>query len=242
MRRFKTLFPMFLLCGLAIPCYGWAAESAAKIQTRKDLEIFMMTYYAAPRPELIAQAIDVVDSENIMVSNATWRYFGFFSAIFSNNSERLPEWEALIEKKSEDTRKMLQYTIKEGRFLVFEEPSAQRNDIAWGGFYASGEERFLKTLILDTEHMDERVDPVLFFAGSTAMKSLAERAKIHEKIQTMLEKERDESEGRRKQIINEILTSTGEQIEEQIYKIAGEQVKQGKWKVEKGQWVAVPQK
>jgi hypothetical protein len=211
-----------------------SGELPPTISTRKDLDAFVQSYYLEPKPDLITQAIDVIASENVLNSDAHFLYLGFFLQVYALNPKRRTEWEALLEIKSEPTRSALLHEVDvykknpEGG-LDIPNPSEQRNDVAWGAFFASGNGLFINILINDMMHVDERGDRALFLTGASAKLSLAKNAQLHPEVRIFLKNERNATEGRKKQLISDVLTLGPDKIKEETEAILSKQKENGKW-------------
>jgi hypothetical protein len=213
---------------------AWSDESPPAISTRKDLDAFVHSYYLEPKPDLVAQAIDVIASENLLNTDARFLYLGFFLQVYALNPKQRAEWERLLEITSDPTRSALLNEANvykknpEGGFDM-PNPSEQRNDMAWGAFFASGNTRFITMLMNDMMHVDEREDKKLFLAGSSAKLSLAKNAQLYPKVGAFLKNERNASEGRKKQLLSDVLSLNPDKIKEETEAIITKQKENGKW-------------
>ncbi|HVN72367.1 MAG TPA: hypothetical protein VMU10_10145 [Desulfomonilia bacterium] len=235
MRCLRYLCFMAILAGsLVIVPVTQSEELSSTIFTRKELDAFIQSYYLDPRPELVARAIDVMTYENVITNEEGYLYRGFFLEVYASNPKRRAEWEAHLELKSEPTRSALLYETyiykknPEGG-LGMPNPSEQRNDKAWGAFFATGKGRFINIVINDMMHVDEREDRALFTTGAAAKLSLANYARLQPKVSTLLKNERNASEGRKKQLISDVLTLGPDKIKEETDAIIAKQKEQGKW-------------
>jgi hypothetical protein len=209
-------------------------ELRPTISTRKDLDAFIQSYYLEPKPDLIAQAIDVMESEKVLITDAEFLYLGFFLQVYAMNPKFRAGWEAQLDMKSEPTRSALLHEVDVYKKnpqggLDIPSPSEQRNDMVWGAFFASGNARFINILINDMMHVDERVDRALFLTGASAKLSLAKNAQLHPEVSIFLKNERNVSEGRKKQLILDVLTLGPDKIREETETILTKQKENGIW-------------
>jgi hypothetical protein len=209
-------------------------ELLPTISTRKDLDAFIQSYYLEPKPDLITQAIDVMDSEKVLSSDAQFLYLGFFLQVYAINPKFRAGWEALLEIKSEPTRSALLHEVDVYKKnpqggLDIQDPSEQRNDMEWGAFFASGNGRFINILINDMMHVDERIDKALFLTGASAKLSLAKNALLHPEVSIFLKNERNASQGRKKQLISDVLTLSPDKIRDETEAILTKQKENGIW-------------
>jgi hypothetical protein len=95
---------------------------------------------------------------------------GFFSEIFAANANHLPEWQTHIAKQDDQTKAVLDQALKvskSGGVLNSSGHSAQLNDACWGGFFATGNPKFVDKVVDQLRYFDERSDEALFFSGAT---------------------------------------------------------------------------
>jgi hypothetical protein len=115
---------------------------------------------------------------------------GFFSEIFAANPTRFPEWQSLIAKQDDQTKAVLDQALKLSKsegVLHSSGHSPQLKDAYWGAFFATGNLKFVDKVVDQVKYFDERTDEALFFAGATAMWSLASNARTYTLVNSAVE-------------------------------------------------------
>lgn len=157
----------------------------------EDLDVLMPTYYVNPRPELISRAMrSLPESSFLKQPDNTGGAVAFFSEVFADNPNLVAKWRREIAKLREPTRTVLHHAMDisgKGGVLKLDGHSTTLNDMRWAAFYASGNKAYVRQLIAEFRHFDERKDANLFFTGATAMWSAAWHAKLHPVVKAALE-------------------------------------------------------
>lgn len=203
------------------------------IQFQEDLDVFFNYYYLHPRPEQVAEAIGALGISNMLEKDtAIPPMVGFFSEIFSANSSRLPQWQALIEQQPPATKSMLRQALaiyNKGGVLKCSGHHPELNDMYWGAFCASGQINYPRKLIEQLSYLDERGSLLLFITARTAQWSLATMAKDHKIARTMLETEKPLQGTRITQAIEELLTTPPEELLQKMKDIIRKKQDDGEW-------------
>ncbi|HVZ64087.1 MAG TPA: hypothetical protein VG936_05815 [Lacunisphaera sp.] len=133
---------------------------ADKIETVRDLTLFMTYYYRQPRPELVGEALRVLGRGELMnigdrygVGHLVRRGFlvGFFAEVFAANPSRLPAWREIIDHRVDDS--MARDCLREALKLnhpgaALESKTGYLSDgVLWGAFLASGNPVYLRKLV-----------------------------------------------------------------------------------------------
>ena len=194
----------------------------------------MQTYYLHPQPELIGNLIDALYPSGFLQKRANINpVVGFFSEIFAANPNRLPQWQVLIAKQDVQTKAALDQALsaaKSGGVLKVSGHTAGLNDMYWGAFCASGNPKFVYRLVDQLQYFDERNDESLFFAGATAMWSLASNAKTQPAVHSAIEDARTKADKRTQELISKLVTEDPEKIKLDSGEIVRKQRETGKWK------------
>ena len=233
MFRFRSVFQDLVLLLAKV---GTAQTSSLELKTLLDVGNFMLTYYLHPQPELIGNLIEALHPSGLLQiqkANNINPVIGFFSEIFAANPNRLPQWQVLIAKQDVQTKAALDQALsaaKSGGVLKVSGHTAGLNDMYWGAFCASGNPKFVYRLVDQLQYFDERNDESLFFAGATAMWSLASNAKTQPAVHSAIEDARTKADKRTQELISKLVTEDPEKIKLDSGEIVRKQRETGKWK------------
>lgn len=162
------------------------------IRTAYELEAFTQQYYLKPEPGAVSEAIEFVGSSGVFRKrSAIPPYFAWFAHVFAQHPERAADWVSVIARQDDITRDVLSRSMaasKDVRQLIAgEAPSAARNDMCWGAFFASGEAEYVVLLMSQLRFISERTDQALFFTAATAKWSLASNVRQHSRVRDIVE-------------------------------------------------------
>jgi hypothetical protein len=210
------------------------AQSSSELKTPGDVSGFMQSYYLHPQPDRIGSVIDALSASGILKSqNQAPPLIGFFSEIFAANANELPEWQTHILKQDDQTKAVLDQALKlskSGGVLSSNGHSPQLNDACWGAFFATGSPKFVDKVVDQLRYFDERSDEALFFAGATAMWSLAENSRTYTAVHSAIESAKINADKRTRELIAELLSDDPAQIKQEIADVIKTQRDAGKWK------------
>lgn len=185
--------------------------------TAMELDAFVVTYYTRPQPELIATAIEALGPSGFAEDRAEI-FIGFFAEVFAANPVRLHEWRKAVDRQKGPAREVLRQALKlsePGELLAAEFASIEFNDRCWGAFFASGNAAWLRKLAEQLPLIDKS-DARLFWAGATAMWSLARNASVHPLVRLTLVEVMAESDARTSNLIEEVLSRDPEAIRKKV--------------------------
>lgn len=221
MQLLKTATVLLLL--LAWMGVAFAQQPPA-VRTAKDIEELTQTYYEKPRPEIITAVIRALQATRLFyTANAIPPYVGFFSEVFTANPGRVAVWREHIASLQHPTKGVLEWAMsvsKDGGVLQIEGQSAALNDMYWGAFFASGNERYVYKLIEQLRLVDERDDRETFAVGGASKWSLASIARSHARVRAILEAAKTSSDQRTREIIVEVLTRDPGSIRQEVVDIS----------------------
>ena len=92
----------------------------------------------------------------------------------------------------------------------------------WGGYFGTGDTRYLDKLIGETRLIEREDSLVLFMTGASAKWSLASNARQHESIKNYISQKIPTANEKTKKMLKEILTRAPAEIREEIMKQAEE--------------------
>lgn len=209
-----------LLIGLLVAGFCQAATEtgpAALPMTAMELDAFVVTYYTRPQPELIATAIAALEPSGFAEDRAEV-FVGFFAEVFAANPVRMDEWRKVIDRQKGPAREVLRQALKTGEpdaLLAGEFASIEFNDRCWGAFFASGNAAYLRKLAEQLPLIDKG-DSRQFWAGATALWSLARNAPVHPLVRLTLAEVMADSDARTRNLIEEVLSQDPEAIRRKI--------------------------
>jgi len=197
------------------------------LRTESELDVFLHRYYLEPHPELVASAIEYIGRRRILENEgAAAAVVAFFAEVFSRNATRVAEWTAILDRQPRKVRAALGRSVSfasDPSALLDEEPvSPQRNDMCWGAFFASGDQRYLLQLIRQLALMDERDDLGRFLVGASAKWSLASNAESHPVVKEAIEAARATASDTVLRQLDEILAKTPQEIRQEVNALVGE--------------------
>lgn len=173
-----------LLAGLVLFCIlPDKSQAEPSIASIEQLNQFAEHYYLNPQPELVSSALRFVNklgadwqSENVAALTA------FFNCIFNRyNGEWHVRWRNDIQQFSPRDQVLFTTLIEHGpnRILVQVPPSAVKNDMYWGCYFATGDKRYLEAVINGLNYLGERRQKGRFLMAASAKWSLMKNAQEH---------------------------------------------------------------
>ncbi|MBP7584483.1 MAG: hypothetical protein KBA61_10640 [Spirochaetes bacterium] len=225
MKRTATLLNIILAATLC----ATALAAQEKIDTPQDFSVFVHGYYLSPRPGLVASAIEHYGSTYAANKSSLPPMIAFFNRIFSDNPGSRAEWKKVIDRQAPELREQLLSALGTGAadFLAGKKISPSLNDMHWGAYFASGEEKYLDGILHVTRHGAERKDLNLFLTGFSAKWSLCSNARQHEKVLKYLLKEQNKQEYR--DTVSEILNTEPEVMRKKAIDVISAQKAKGVW-------------
>lgn len=222
------VFRLRLSSTAALPLLAWIAATFAQapptLSSAREVEEFTQAYYLTPQPEMVAPLMQALhDTAMFHSAAAAPPYVGFFSEVFAANAGRLGEWRRQVERLPHPAKGVMELAMsvsRSGGVLRAEGLSAALNDMYWGAFFASGDERYIDRLIGQLRFSDERNDYEIFGVGWTSKWSLASNAQSHARVLARLQAAKATSDQRTQQIIDEVLTRDPDSIRQESIEIA----------------------
>jgi hypothetical protein len=186
-------WPAFALALLSWPLC-WAGAPAANkltaITTHEQFSQFSQGYYRDPRPDLVDSAMRYATTKGLWAREASQApLLASFSCIFARHQERREAWKKSIAALAEAPRKYFQRAMDTPPMQLLAEAavSPEKNDMQWGCFFATGDERYLREVIATMGFLGERKDMRKYLAGASAQWSLADIAKRDAKVKAALQ-------------------------------------------------------
>ncbi len=177
--RHRLLSVWLLLC-CTLPGKGHAQTSIASIEQLND---FAENYYLTPTPELISSALRFVSR-----LGAAWQVeneaalTAFFNCAFNRyKGEWHVRWRNDIRQFTPRNQVLFTTLLEHGpnRILVQVPPSAVKNDMYWGCYFATGDKRYLEAVVNGLNYLGERRQRDRFLMAATAKWSLMKNSQAH---------------------------------------------------------------
>jgi len=167
-----------------------AAMTAAAAQptdiaplTADEFSDFSMSYFEQPRPDLIGRAMVFFDRSGwAESSNHQLPSMMTFSCIAHRHEQKAQQWTTRINSLHEPAKGLLATAVSSSpEDLLRKIPlSAQKNDMNWACYFATGDTKYVQNLLDVAAHYGERKDKDLYLVAATAMWSLASNSRFPE--------------------------------------------------------------
>jgi hypothetical protein len=211
---------------------GLAADKVSAINTRDQFSEFTHRYYQRPRPELVESAMKFAIKENLLDDeNARAPLYATFTCLFARHPDHREAWIKSIAMLEEPARTFFQKAIEipPMQMLAEAEVSPARNDMNWGCFFATGDERYIDNVISMLGMLDERKDLTRFLTASSAQWSLAGISKSHDKVRAELKLATASGDARIASGAREALSKPVDEIRASAEQIVRQQHEAGAW-------------
>jgi|GEM_PF-1778890 len=204
-------------------------------QPKLDFDAFFEGYYRDPQPDMVGAALAFAganipfDNEQVFAP-----LVAFFVEVFADNPERMPEWLAVIDQLPEKARQALKLAAVASsdpdKMFAGIEPSPMLNDLCWGAFFASGDQKYLSRLMAQVSHLDEREDLNLYLSAVSAKWSLASNLRTHDAVKAAIEAAVGSAEGAHAKDLQDILVVDPARIWDEAEAVVRAQREKGLWK------------
>jgi hypothetical protein len=192
--------------------------------TAEEFSEFSMSYFERPRPDLIGRAMVFFDRSGwAESSNHQLPSMMTFSCIAHRPEQRAQQWTTTINSLHEPAKGLVATAMSSSpEDLLAKIPlSAQKNDMNWACYFATGDTKYIKNLLAVAANYGERKDRDLYLAAATAMWSLASNTRFPE-VRRYLQ-----SNGG--PVAKAVLGTTQEAVEAEIRATLAEQHQKGIW-------------
>jgi len=229
----RRRFLPFLLVLVAFHARAQEKGPAIRPMQEDEYDAFFNFYYENPRPERVVAALAYLGTHGTLEKeSAIPPVIGFFTELFARNPEKAAEWKQAAEGQPEVVNTALSQALALSsdpkKFLALP-PSSSSNDILWGAFFASGDQEYLTQVMRQLSHMAERKDLSLFLTGAPAKWSLASNAEDHPAVKAAIEKARAKATSRQRDELDDVLTKSPAQLQEEAVSILREEHAKGTW-------------
>ncbi len=151
--------------------------------TADEFSEFSMSYSERPRPDLIERAMLFLDRSGwARSSNHLLPSMMTFSCIAHRPEQRNHQWTAVINSLHEPAKSLLARAVSSSPddLLANTPLSAQKNDMNWACYFATGDTKYIRNLLEVAAQYGERKDKDLYLVAATAMWSLASNTRFPE--------------------------------------------------------------
>lgn len=179
----------------------------------------IQSFYQKPSSLKLETIIKSIDSDKEFAQNMSGRspILGFFATAFTMYSNEQNKFTDIIRNLS-NCKGLMQSAMDLSKtkdtILNWQNHSPETNDLLWGGFFASGDSRYLKRLATETTFSSDTTSLVLYLAGSTAKWSLCANSRNYAEVKSFLEGYSKEAPEDVRSNITEILRSTPGRLKE----------------------------
>lgn len=229
MRKILVLSFIFIFVSAA-----YSVENLEKISNMNEFVYFIHTYYLHPQPDLIDSAITFVESSGVALNTKEKvPLLCWFSCLFSNyDSSEKEKLKTTIKNIEEPAKSLLIQSINNSPAELLEAAptSSAKNDMNWACFFATGEFKYLNSIITSLKYIENRDDINLFLTAASAKWSLSSNAKCHCKVRMAIEAMKIDDVPAIRQIANEILDKDPQAISEETVVVLKELKEKGVWK------------
>lgn len=211
------IFVIFLFIIQFLPSFSYSQTTSPQVKAAME----MQSFYKHPSPELLADIIKIIDSEEdfLSKSSSVFPYIGFITVALSKYQDKSEDFYDLSNKlkySQELIKQCLKLSQIKDTVINWRGHDPSINDLVWSGFFASGDTRYLDRLVSELKYCGRKDSLVLFLTGITAKWSLCSNAKSYPIVKEYLEQTLENRPTDLKVHINELLISMPGEIKEQM--------------------------
>jgi len=224
-----------LLFGVSICLSCWAIRShaAGEINSMDELNAFAHQYYLNPQPERVADALRyVVGQGAIRQPHNEASISAFFSCLFFRHpGEWHRRWKMMIHQFPVYERELFLSLLSTppARLLVLQPQSPGKNDMYWGCYFATGDDRYLQAIANGLYYLGERKNKQRFLMAALARWSLVVNAQQHLAVKAYLIRLSRSYNSRWRSLARDMLNTTPERISQETSEILELQRQSGIW-------------
>jgi hypothetical protein len=185
----RSVLSMVMVLALLVPM-AQAEEKARTFTSRKEFGQWAQTYYRDPQPQLVESALKFAVADGLWSEeNTRAPTRAVFSCLFARHPDRQPAWNKAIAALDEAPREFFRSAmeVKPMQLLAETPVSPARNDMVWGCFFVTGDERYAQEVIATMRHLGERKNLELYLAAASAQWSLASIAQGDANVRAALQ-------------------------------------------------------
>lgn len=218
----KHIILYLILTGIyALP----TVAAPIKIQTPKDFEPLMQSYYLSDdKPALRAALVEFL-SENgpFIESKPTLEQplIVYFSCIADREKQAKKEFKKQLKTLKPPFKTYLENALSKTpeKHLKKIPTSVSKNDMLWACYFASGDPTYLTQILDMVPNIKNRQNIDLFATGFTAEWSLALNAKIEPSVRVFLEDKRKNGTDDQKENAAKLLTSNPTELQKEAEEV-----------------------
>jgi hypothetical protein len=227
MRKYLLLF-FVSLCTLS--------NSQVKPLAQHDYIESLQSFFQHPSSTLLIKLVNSVENDTALLNNANGQatILGFLAAAFQKYNNSFDTFQELVNNLHNSKlleKYCLKLSLSQDTILNWPGHSPSINDLHWGGFFASGDTRYLSKLVSEMEYCDTNDSLLLFLTGASAKWSLSSNANQYIEVKHFLEVAKDTSSNYLRTQIEESLQLTPNELQDKmiekikLYKNKSQQVK-----------------
>ena len=188
--------------------------------SQEQISLEVQSFYQHPSYTLLSDIIKSMDADSTFLSEEHYPPFiGFLTVAFSKYHEKYEDFKEIAEGLRFKGSLIL-YCLKlsgiKDTILNWPGHDASINDMHWGGFFASGDSRYLQRLVSEMQYCGDRDSLMLFPTGATAKWSLCANARNYPEVKQYLEHASETADSALKPQIIESLNSTPNELRNEM--------------------------
>jgi len=181
----------------------------------------LQSFYQHPSASLLTDIVQSIDADSSFLSKASSHppIIGFLTVAFSRYKEEYDAYQSLaiqLKYAQDFVRFCLDLSQTKDTILNWTGHDASLNDLHWGGFFASGDSRYIDRIVSEMQYCERTDSLVLFLAGASAKWSLCSNAKNFPEVKERLEELLNSMPADLKSHIKETLNSSPNDLKNEM--------------------------
>lgn len=206
---------------LAVVCLEASSTFSQALFPKQRISQEMQSFYQHPSRDLLDRLILSIDADSTFQGNENAHppFIGFLATAFS--SYQPSSLQDLVDGLG-PTRWLaglsLDLSLTKDTILNWQEHSPTTNDLLWGGFFASGDKRYIHRLVSEMRFCDNTDSLMLMLTGFAAKWSLSSNSRQYTAVKTILEHYADDAPDHLLPHIHDALDSSPSELKERTVK------------------------
>lgn len=199
--------------------------SPIKIQTQKEFEPLMQSYYLSDdKPALRAALVDFLSENGPFIENKPTLQMPlivYFSCIADQDKQAKKEFKKQLKNLNPPFKGYLENALSKPpeKHLKKVPASVTKNDMLWACYFASGDTTYLVQILDMVPNIKNRQNIDLFATGFTAEWSLALNAKIEPSVRVFLEEKSKNGTHDQKENAEKLLTANPTSLQKEAEQV-----------------------
>jgi hypothetical protein len=194
---------------------------AQHIIPQKQIGLEIQCFYQHPGSTLLSDIIKSMDEDSTFLSNPNTNpvIIGFLTVALSKYHEKSEGYQEMANELK-FKRSLVLYCLElsgvKDTILNWPGHNSSINDLHWGGFFASGDTRYLERLVSELQYCDNKDSLNLFLTGNSAKWSLCSNAINYPEVKQYLEHASDAAPAALKSQLIDVLHSSSAELKNQM--------------------------